>query len=56
MDANALAIAVASTGTLARHETHELIGAADIEPLLAQAKELRAQFTPAGAVTPAARV
>ena len=55
MDANALGVAVVATGTLARYETHELIGAADIAPLLAQAKELRAQFAPAGAPAPAAR-
>jgi uncharacterized protein with GYD domain len=51
MDANALSLAVSSTGTLSRAETHELIEPSDMQPLLEQAKELRAQFAPTGKPT-----
>lgn len=54
MDANAISLAVSGTGTLSRVETHELIETRDMQPLLEQAKELRAQFLPAGAAAPAA--
>jgi uncharacterized protein with GYD domain len=48
MAANAVSLAVASSGAFSHVETHELIDSADIVPLLARAKELRSQFRPPG--------
>ena len=43
MDANAVSLAVSSSGVLSHIETHELIEPKDIIPLLAQAKAVRGQ-------------
>lgn len=48
MDANAVSLAVSSSGTLSHVETHELIEPAEIVPLLKQAKEMRSKFAPPG--------
>jgi uncharacterized protein with GYD domain len=55
MDANAMSLAVSSSGVMSHIETHELIDPSDIMPLLAQAKAVRAQYQPPGKTTVGAR-
>jgi uncharacterized protein with GYD domain len=46
--AAAVSLAVSSTGAFAHLETHELIPADQIQPLLERAKTARSQYTPPG--------
>ena len=46
--AAAISLAVSSTGAFAHLETHELIPADQIQPLLDRAKTARAQYRPPG--------
>jgi uncharacterized protein with GYD domain len=55
MSANAISLAVSSSGALSHVETHELIEPSDIMPLLAQAKTVRAQYQPPGKAPVGAR-
>ena len=48
MGANAVSLAVTSSGAFSHVETHELIEPGDIVPLLAQAKDVRSQYRPPG--------
>jgi uncharacterized protein with GYD domain len=49
MAAAAISLAVSSSGAFAHLETHELIDVADLNALLARAKDLAASYTPPGA-------
>jgi uncharacterized protein with GYD domain len=46
--AGAVSLAVSSTGAFARLETHELIPADQVQPLLDRAKSARERYTPPG--------